>query len=162
MWEIANLTRNRVTRLSIGLTHRGSDNGFHDGSETYDIDRIELQRVDAEQYEGWEVAPGRIAFNHSGYRPEQEKTAVASGLRTRKFELVNADTDEPIVTRPVRDLRNERGVFQVMDFSDIRKEGTYYLKAGDMKTRPFIIADTLWRQPIFKSINGFYGPSLRI
>lgn len=157
VWEIANLTRDRVIRLSLSFSHRGSDNGKHDGSETYDIDFIELQRVDAEQYEGWEVAPGRIAFHHSGYKPEQVKTAVTSGSNIAEFELVNANTDETIITRSVDRVRNSRGSFAVMDFSDVRAEGKYYLRVGDVTSRPFVIADTLWRQPIYKCINGFYG-----
>ncbi len=157
VWEIANLKRDRVTNISFGLTHRGSDNGDHGGFEIYDIDRIELQKVDAEKYEGWEVAEGRIAFNHIGYKPEQVKIAVAGGTGAVEFELIDPASGETVLIRPVKEIRNERGSFEVMEFTDFRREGKYCIKIGPVKSRTFIIADTLWWQPIHKCINGFYG-----
>ena len=46
--------------------------------------RLELQRVDPDHHTGWNVAPGKIAFSHTGYRPASTKTAIASDLDARQ------------------------------------------------------------------------------
>jgi hypothetical protein len=155
VWEIPNLRRDKVTEFSISQTLRGHD-PEDEGIVTYDIDLIELQLVDAEKYEGWEVAAGKIALNHVGYRPEQEKIAYASGLTVSDFRLVDVASQEVVATKPVETVTNERGTFQLLDFSDERQPGTYYLRAGDVSSRPFAISDRIWTRPITKAMNFFF------
>jgi hypothetical protein len=155
VWEIPNLLRGKVTGFSINQTLRGHD-PEDEGIVTYDVDLIELQLVDAEKYQGWEVAPGKIAFNHVGYKPWQTKVAYAGGVDASEFQVVDANSQEVIATGPVETVVNERGTFQVMDFSDVRKPGTYYLRAGDTSGRPFMISDELWIRPIRKAMNFFF------
>lgn len=57
-------------------------------SISFDIERLELQRVDPDHYEGWSVAPGRISFSHTGYQAGASKTALASGLQARREDPV--------------------------------------------------------------------------
>jgi hypothetical protein len=156
VWEIPEFKRDKVTGLAINQTLRGHD-PEEEGIVTYDIDRVEIQRVDAEKYEGWEVAPGRIAFQHVGYRPAQEKVAFASGLNVAQFEVVDAATNRAVASFPVRDLQNRRGRFQVLDFTGFTKPGRYLLRAGPTAGRPFAISDELWYGTIEKALNFYYG-----
>ncbi len=155
LWEITNLKRDKVTGFFINQILRGHE-PEEEGIVTYDFDRLELQRVDAEKYEGWEVAPGKISFSHTGYKPEAQKIAIAAAEGAKNFRIVNYDNNETMLTKPVNVVANERGTFNLIDFTEVRRPGTYILKTGDVESRPFIIADTVWRQPIYKAINFFY------
>lgn len=154
-WEIPNLHRNKVSRFSISQGTRGHDPGL-EGIVTYDFDKLELQVVDADMFEGWEVEEGKIAFSHVGYAPWQSKTAIATDLSASQFELVDALTQKVILTKPVETVSNNLGKFLVLNFSEITSQGKYFIRAGEMATRPFIIADSIWKQPIIKAINFFY------
>ena len=65
VWEIAPLDRDRVTALEFAYS---LPKKFPDpGDQTIlDLDRLELQRVEPDHVEGWDVASGKIAFSHSG------------------------------------------------------------------------------------------------
>jgi len=156
VWEIPEFKRDKVTGLGIYQTLRGHD-PEEEGILTYDIDRVEIQRVDAEKYEGWEVAPGRIAFQHVGYRPSEEKVAFASGLSESQFELVDTATSRAVASFPVKTVNNRRGRFQVLDFTSYTTPGSYLLRAGQTAGRPFAISDDLWFGTIEKALNFYYG-----
>ena len=64
----------------------------------YDIDLLELERVDADHFEGWDVVAGRIAFCHTGYRPVHPKQAIASGVDIEGFSLVRTSDKACIET----------------------------------------------------------------
>jgi len=85
VWEFGDHDRNAVTGLSLAFEMRGKP--FYNGPDTliFDFDHIELQRVEADYVEGWEVAPGKISFSHTGYMPDGQKEAFASGLQAQTF-----------------------------------------------------------------------------
>jgi hypothetical protein len=156
VWEIPELKRDRVTALTMGATLTG--HGPEDeGIVTYDFDRIEVDRVDTEPYEGWEVAPGKIAFQHVGYRPSEQKLAFAGSSAGSQFELVDAASGKTAATFPVRDAANKRGQFKVLDFSSFTQPGRYFLRSGQTTGKPFAIADDLWFDVIEKALNFYYG-----
>ena len=159
VWEIEPLPRDRVTRLEIGywvnkmLAAPGDRVAF-------EIGRLELQRVDAEHHTGWSVAPGRIAFSHSGYQPGLSKTALASGLAAPEFELLRVDgraLGEVVLRRPVQTRQTRLGTFQTLDFSEVRTPGRYVLRAGETTTPPFAIGADAWEASVWKTLNFFYG-----
>lgn len=152
VWEIPDYKRDKVTSFNISQSLHGHDPEVA-GIVTYDIDGIELQKVDADKYEGWDVAPGKIAFSHVGYKPEEEKMAFAAFFDVEHFQLVDEKTSDLVLEKKVESLQNEQGNFVLMDFSEVMNPGSYYLRLGEITTRPFRIADTIWRQPIRKAIN---------
>ena len=83
VWEIAPLDRDRVTALDFAysLPKKLPDPG---DQTILDIDQLELQSVVADHVEGWDVAPGKIAFSHSGYTTGSSKSAIASDLTARR------------------------------------------------------------------------------
>ncbi|MBX6365717.1 MAG: hypothetical protein IRZ00_17860 [Gemmatimonadetes bacterium] len=92
VWEIEPLARDRVTALEIGYW---VNKMFADPDDrvAFEIAGLELERVEPDHYEGWDVAPGRISYSHTGYALGAEKTALASGLTAREFELVRLGDD---------------------------------------------------------------------
>jgi hypothetical protein len=155
VWEIAPVARTKVTGLTFQYIMNGKQQDAT-GEITLDIDHLELERVEPDHAEGWNVAPGRISYSHSGYQPGASKTAIASGLEAREFQLVSQATGEAVLSKPVREATTHLGRFQVLDFSEVREPGAYVLRAGDAATRPFRIGHDVWRDSILKALNFFY------
>jgi hypothetical protein len=155
VWEIAPLDRDRVTALDFAYS---LPKKFPDpGDQTIlDIDHLELQKVTPDHVEGWDVAPGKIAFSHSGYRLGSAKSAIASDLEAREFSVVDQESGRTVLTKPVQAVSTPLGKYQVLDFSEIREPGRYAIKAGDALTRSFRIGDDAWRESIWKAINFMY------
>jgi hypothetical protein len=156
VWEIDNVARDKVTSLEIHYLMSGGEPEAGN-SVVFDIDRLELEKVDPDYVEGWGVWPGRISYSHTGYRTGAAKSALASGLAARDFRLIDQGTGETVLTKPVRTVVTRLGTFQVMDFSEVRKTGSYVLEAGDAATRPFRIDPDVWRGTILKTLNFLYA-----
>lgn len=159
VWEIEPLARDQVTMLEIGywVNKMLADPG---DSVAFEIGGLELQRVEPDHYLGWDVAPGEIAFSHSGYQVGASKSAMASDLDAREFELIRLDDNaqpEIVLVKPVETVRTRLGGFQRMDFSEVRRPGRYVIQAGEARTRPFRIAADPWRGTIWKALNFFYA-----
>lgn len=159
VWEIEPLARDRVTAIEFGywvnkmLASPGDRIAF-------EIGPIELQRVDPDHHTGWNVAPGKISFSHTGYASGFSKTAVTSDLAASGFELVRVDDralGEVVLRKPVRTVRSRLGDFQEMDFSEVEAPGRYVIRAGDRSTQPFRIGGDVWEGTIWKALNFFYG-----
>jgi hypothetical protein len=159
VWEIAPLARDKVTSLEINywVNKRLPD---ADDSVAFEVARLELERVEPDHFEGWSVAPGMISFSNSGYQTGSSKSAMASGLGARDFQLIRLDNNaqaEVVLSKPI-EIRDTRfGKFQEMDFSEIRKPGSYVIQAGEARTRPFPIGNNVWTGTIWKAINFFFG-----
>lgn len=159
VWEIDPLARDRVTRLEIGyfVNKMLAD---PDDRVAFEIGRIELQRVDADVHTGWAVAPGKLAFSHSGYQLGATKTAIASGLTANSFDLVRVDNiafGETVLRKAVDTVRAPQGTFQQLDFSSVHTPGRYVLRAGGVTSKPFTIGDDAWYSSIWKTLNFYYG-----
>jgi Glycosyl hydrolase family 9/Cellulase N-terminal ig-like domain len=155
VWEIPNLPRDKVTGVDFSYRMQGKEPGAADMA-AFDIDKLELQKVQADHFEGWDVAPGEISFSHSGYQPGAPKSAIASDLQAKTFELIDVATGIPVLSKNVAVEHSEIGTFQVMDFSEVVDPGTYIIRAGNRTTRPFPIGGDVWKSSLWKAINFFY------
>ena len=156
VWEIDPLPRDRVMSLEFNywLNRMITDAG---DSVAFEIGPIELQRVTADVHTGWTAQPGRIAYSHTGYATRDAKRAIANGITARQFQVVDARTGARVLAGPVRRDSTRLGVFQVMDFSAVRRPGSYVLRAGAASTRAFRVSDDVWDGTIWKSLNFLYG-----
>jgi len=154
LFEIPHLKRDRITEFEINQMLIGH-NPEEEGIVTYDIDKLELQKVDTDQYEGWKVAPGTISFSHIGYRPGDKKVAMAGNGAGNVFQLVDRN-DKIVYSGDVRIIENEKGEFRQMDFSDFTVPGIYAIRTGDLESGRFPIDQNIWLQPVFKAINFFF------
>ena len=157
-WEIAHLGREKVTAVELRYRLQGNEPGATDTVRYY-FDEMDLQKVDADHYEGWRVAPEQIAFSHSGYVIGHPKTALASALPTQEFSVVNVKTGEPVLRKEITEAETSLGKFLVLDFSELNRSGTFRLEAGVVQTRPFRIGSfrEIYRETIVKTINHFYS-----
>ncbi len=156
VWEIPSLDRDKVTGLSFGYSLPRMFPNPGDQTVFY-LDQLELQTVVPDHVEGWDVAAGKIAFSHAGYAPGTTKTALASGLSARRFSLIEETTGKVMYSGTVETRKTDLGTFQVLDFSQVERPGTYFLRAGDVTTRPFRIGTDAWRDSIWKVINFMYS-----
>ena len=156
VWEVGNVARDKVTRFEISALLAGHEPEAADVL-TYHLDRLELQKVEPDYIEGWEVWPGRISFSHTGYQSGAGKSAIATGLKASSFRLVEEASGKAVLSKAVQSVRTHLGEFQVMDFSEVRQSGSYILEAGETRTRPFRIDPNVWRSTILKALNFLYA-----
>jgi len=159
VWEIEPLARDRVTMLEIGYWVNKML-AAPDDRVAFEIGGLELQRVEPDHHTGWNVAPGRISFSHSGYQTGASKTAVASDVTAPTFDLVRVNNNalgDVVLRKPIEQIRTRLGAFQQMDFSEVDTPGVYVIRAGDFATRSFHIGADAWKESIWKALNFFYG-----
>ncbi len=165
-WEIDPLARDRVSSLEIGYWVNKMLAHPHD-RVAFEIGDIELQRVEPDVHTGWSVGQGRIAVSAGYPGSSRTKTAVASGVNGREFQLLElaaGDTQSVAsarvaLTRPIRTSRGRLGDFQLLDFSSFTRPGTYALRTGGVTSRPFIIGPPGkdWWLSLYATLNFFYG-----
>ncbi len=159
VWEIEPLARDRVIALEIGYWVNKMLAAPGD-TVAFEIGDLELQLVAPDHHTGWSVAPGRIAFSHTGYQTGSSKTALASDLAATEFTLMRVNDNalgEVLLRKPIRTLQTRLGSFQEMDFSEVDRPGRYVLRAGEATTQPFSIGDDVWYGTVWKALNFFYG-----
>lgn len=154
MFEIPHLQRNKVSSFLIYQMLRGH-NPEEEGIVTYDIDQLEIQQVVTDKYEGWEVENDKFSFSHIGYRPADNKKAMAGFDGGNQFEILDG-SDQTVYTGKVREVANGQGTFRIMDFSEFTETGTFRLKYNDKVSNPFPVEEDIWISPLFKTINFFF------
>ena len=154
VWEITHLSRDDVTGVEFVYRMQGHEPGATDTVRFY-LDELELQTVEPDHYEGWSVAPGKIAYSHTGYALRGPKIAITSDEVPPEFTLTHTQTTE-VKTYPARKVQTPIGEFHVLDFSELNTPGTYVLRSGQMSSRPFRIDPNIWKETIWKTINCFY------
>lgn len=153
VWEIAHLERRQVRALDLIYRLQG-----HEPEATsrvaFDFDQLELERVAADAFRGWAVAPGRLALNSLGYAPAAPKTALFSGDADR-FQVLDA-AGAVVLERPIETVRTALGEFGRLDFSAVRALGQYRLRAGAVTTPTFAVAADPWRETRWAVLNSFF------
>ncbi|HEY9535447.1 MAG TPA: glycoside hydrolase family 9 protein, partial [Mucilaginibacter sp.] len=154
LFEMPHLPRNKVTMFSLTRELTGVSPG-EDDLVTYDIDKIELQRVVTDQYEGWTVSPEKFSFSHVGYRPNDAKIAMVGDGGADKFQLLNQQ-GAVVFSGNVKAIDTKNGKFHQLNFSKFQKEGTYRIRSGKLVSNSFPIRQNIWVAPVFKAMNFYY------
>ncbi len=149
--EIEQLDRDDVTGIALEYDMCGHEFDAADRIKWY-IDRLELQRVEAETYSGWTPGKGRVALSGSGYKPEDRKLAVMNAASAgNTFSLIETDSGRIVLKKPVE----ISGGIAVLDFSEITGCGRYLLFCGEVTSRAFDIGSDVWQASAWKVLN-FY------
>lgn len=154
LWEFPEVYRDCVTSISLNHNNHGSQSSMSEQAVLF-FSQLELQKVKADHYEGWELED-RIAFCHSGYRPEDKKVALTQKTDDSYFYICDCKTEEKVFKGPVLKIKTELGTFRIMDFSDLETSGRYKLKIDSRQTKPFSIKQQPWRSAAWKTINFFH------
>lgn len=153
-WEIPHLERNKVKHFNIFHTLIGYNPEGEDLA-IFDFDRLQLQKIDADNYEGWTVPAEKFSFSHVGYRPQDPKIALIGETDQNGFQLIDQNNKEAY-KGAIEVIKNKNGVFYQLDFSNFQKEGVYRLKCGASESKPFPIKNDVWLEPLFSAINFYY------
>src|SRR6266403_560339 len=136
VWEIAPLDRDKFTQLDFAYSLPKMLPDVGDQTILY-IDQLELQTVQPDHVEGWDVAPGKIAFSHAGYTTGCTKTAIASILDVHEFSVIDQRAGKVVLTKPVQRQTTLLGNCAVLDFSEVQTPGENAIRAGATTTRHF-------------------------
>ncbi len=154
IWEFDTMARDAISNLCFYVFCSGND--ICAGPDLqYDFRDITLERVEDPEHEhGWVDQRPCIHLSTVGYWPNGRKTAVGT-IPADRFSVIDAKTKGEVYSGEVRHLENERGAFDVLDFSAVTVPGEYYLKAGELKSCVFEIAPDLADESLWKVVNFF-------
>ena len=155
-WEIPELGRDHVKGISIQYRMQGAEPGACE-EVLFDFTNLRIERVDCDHAKGWVPKTGEIVFSHTGYVPQGAKTAIGAGLAAKNFEVIRSEDGLVVYEGSVQSVSAHTGDYQVLDFTDLQESGRFFIKAGDKITRPFSIAEDVWRTVMEKTLNFFYA-----
>jgi hypothetical protein len=156
VWEIGNVARDKITSFEISYGLSGSYPEEADKIKFY-FDQMELEKVNPDKTEGWDIWAGRISYPHTGYQTGAQKSAIANHINATAFTLINHDNGKIVLSKAIVKQTSAIGSFDVMDFSEIRTPGNYVLQAGNVSTHPFKITADPYEETVWKAINYFYA-----
>lgn len=155
LWEFPSLPRDNVTKLRFELNSYGKEISMGD-TLSYRIKDIRLEMADRVPHtQGWQCDPGKIAVPQNGYFREGHKTAVTSD-RADAFSVISKSTGQSVFDGTAKRIRNEKGSFYVLDFSQVDQDGCYYITAGDLRSGEFRVSDNPVIQALWKGIHFLY------
>jgi hypothetical protein len=155
LWEIDDLPRDKIRRFEIIQTCTGYDRAIGEPDVSIDFDRLELQRVVPDHYEGWDLPEGHFAFAHTGYRPDDSKVALAGPGDAESFDVVT-EAEEVVFKGNAGWVHGRGNAFRRLDFSGFRKPGTYRIRYGDAVSEPFPIGPDVWKEPLRGALNFYF------
>jgi hypothetical protein len=123
----------------------------------YHFGKVALQQIRPEKYGGWDVDTGKIAYNQIGYRPLDQKVALAPPNGPSHFQVLATRTSRVVQNLSARQVDDGKGKFSELDFSGLTDPGEYILSYGSITTKPFTIADDVWNRTIEKNFNYWYA-----
>ena len=152
--EMSELARDKVTKISFAIEVFGKERTMGD-SLKFDIDKVSLQTVEhPEVVTGWTPAENRIIYSTTGYGVESEKTAIVRvNGSNEKFQLVNNVTNAVVYEGKVNATKTNIGSFETINFSDVRKEGQYVIRIGNVSSKPFYINRNIWDNSAWRILN---------
>lgn len=156
VWEFPDLPRDKITEFSISVYLAGNERS---GGDDYivDVKDIRLESVgESDVSLGWQGNRDTVSFSTTGYWLNGRKTAVAQ-VPEGSFTVCREETGEAVFTGELTPLQNDKGSFGLADFSDLRQEGRYFLKIGDISTESFAINGHVMDEAAWKVLNYIYS-----
>lgn len=150
VWEIKDIARDKVEQIMITAFMMGCPPEAKPKIEV-EIGDVVAEEVDAEYDNGW-MLEDRIAYSHVGYLEKQKKVALCSYSLEEEFYLYNLNA-ECVFTGSTKPVVNKLGKFLELDFSKYENPGEYYLRVGNIQTKPFVIDGKAYDSSIWKSMN---------
>lgn len=86
--------------------------------------------------------------NQAGYVPEAGKVLVTKGIRTGNFEVINTVTNKIVFTGTFKPSPGDFGDYSTGDFSTLKEEGKYYVKADTLRSWPFTVSKSVYSHPM--------------
>ncbi|AXY76376.1 glycosyl hydrolase family 9 [Paraflavitalea soli] len=156
--EMPELPRDKITKLSFAIEIFGKERTMGD-SLKFDIDAVSLQTIEnPEIASGWVPASNRIIHSTTGYGVESEKTAIVQVKNNKgKFQLIDKSSNKVVYEGKINTKKTAIGNFETIDFSAFKKEGQYFIRAGDVASKPFYINKNIWDNSAWRMLNYIFN-----
>ncbi len=156
VWEFPDMPRDKITELNFSLNSHGKERMASDEFVSY-VKEIWLEQIEeADVSLGWQGNDGTVSFSTTGYWLNGEKIAVANKI-TGGFEIIDEATGAVFCAGEIKPLENEKGSFGIIDFSDLKTEGRYFIKAGSCETESFAVSENVMEEAAWKVLNFVYS-----
>lgn len=96
-----------------------------------------------------------LLINQAGYVPDAGKIIVAKGIITKPFDVIDLVTRKVVYSGAFKPDPGDFGSFSRGDFSPLTREGHYYIKCDTLRSYPFEISGSAYRQTMGKIIGYF-------
>jgi hypothetical protein len=80
-----------------------------------------------------------ILVNHAGYTTTGHKFCIVKGKSDRTFQIIEITSGKAVSNGILRAQPGDFGEYLVADFSDLRREGHYYILSDSLRSYPFVI-----------------------
>ncbi len=156
-WEISEYQRNQVVQFVLLKPVSGIPVANAAPEIVLDFDQLCLERVDVEPVSGWTVTTGKIAYSHFGYRSGARKLAYCNEPEATTFNVIDVRTGARAARLPVKTLKNARGSYAVLDFTEVTKPGSYHLECGSSRSEQFPVGNDIWERLVDTTVNTLNG-----
>ena len=85
-----------------------------------------------------------LLINQVGYVPGAGKTVIAKELTSQKYEIINIETQQVVFEGNFNLNKCDFGEYYIGDFSQLKKEGRYYIKSDAHRSFPFHISGNIY------------------
>ena len=97
-----------------------------------------------------------LLINQIGYMPDAVKSVSVKGELYRNFEVIDLQTREVVYKGTLSPVTCDFGGYSRGDFSDLKKEGYYYVKSDTLRSFPFRISASIYH-PAIDMIVGYFS-----
>lgn len=151
IWEFPSLPRDCVSGFGFRYRINGRDTSSGETALFY-VKEVWLEAVgNPGKEKGWLPEPNTVSYSTCGYVPQAQKKAV---LHTEAETFVIEDADGRICMEKNLETVEWKGEkFRVADFSEIEREGTYRIRAGNTAGEWFPVNGGIWDEIAWKGIN---------
>jgi len=96
-----------------------------------------------------------LLINHLGYLPEAAKYCVTRGDTGRIFEVIEAQTQKVVFSGKLTPKPGDFGSYLIGEFTNVKAEGTYYIKSDTLRSYPFRVAKNAYSPAMDAILNYF-------
>ncbi len=97
-----------------------------------------------------------VTVNQIGFAPGASKKCVLKEPGPQHFEVIRTTDQKVVFSGPLTVSDGDFGSFLVGDFSSVKEIGTYYIRAGRLRSYPFQVAAKVYH-PALEMIVGYFG-----
>ena len=149
-FEVEEISRKEVTTLSIMPFLMGCPPEAESKLEVF-ISDIYIEKVEADEVETWGLG-NRIAYSHSGYYVDLNKSAITRVLDDKTFKVVDEE-NQVVLEKEAHHANSNLGEYYVLDFTEIKTPGYYKITIGNISSEYFEISANPLDASIWKSMN---------
>lgn len=87
-----------------------------------------------------------VLTNQVGYLPSSTKTCLVRGTEKKDFEVMEITSGKVAYRGTLIPAQGDFGTYATADFSEVVKEGRYYLRADTLRSFPFSISKNVYQE----------------